>query len=61
MIDCFQIYLRNTERITSQHLQALSGTQRRMTDMVLKSMGLDQAFIAKGELDLKMDDLEDDD
>ena len=59
--DCFQIYLRNTERITAQHSKALSGTQRRMTEMVLKSMGLGQAVIAEGELDLKMDDLEDDD
>ena len=59
--DCFQIYLRNTERITSQHSDALSDVQRRMTDMVLGTMGNDLSIVSRGEIDLKMDDLEDDD
>ena len=59
--DCFEIYLRNTDRITTQHSDALSDVQRRMTDMVLNTMGQDMAVVSKGVLDLKMDDLEDDD
>ena len=57
--DCFEIYLRNTERITTQHSDALSDVQRRMSEMVLDTMGPDVAIVCAGEMDLKMDDLED--
>ena len=59
--DCFQIYLRNTERITSQYLDALSEVQRCMISMVLNTMGTNLATVSHGELDLRMDDLEDKD
>ena len=57
--NCFEIYLRNTDRITSQHADALSDVQRRMAEMVLDTMGPNVGFVSSGVIDLKMDDLED--
>ena len=62
--DCFEIYLRNTKKITAQHALALEESHQQMAAFALDASGLnqiDEVVFAEGNLNLEMDELEDED
>ena len=59
--NCFEIYLRNTTAIAAQHSDALDDVHQRMTDMIRDTIRSTATVISDGEINLRMDDLEDDD
>lgn len=59
--NCFEIYLRNTETITAQHVAALDPVHRQMTEMALTASNMNEVVFEPGQLNMTMDDLEDED
>jgi hypothetical protein len=63
--NCFEIYLRNTNTITAQHMVALDGVHKQMADMALATLtdtnDAANTLAVEGIINLEMDDLEDED
>jgi len=60
--NCFEVYLRNTDTIMFQHMDALSDVHTRMAAMAINAVGgHDEAVFVQGNVNLVMDDLEDED
>jgi len=57
----FEIYLRNTDRITNQHNEVLHEVHQRMQDMAISALNLNQVIHISGNIDLTMTKLEDHD
>lgn len=59
--DCFEVYLRNTNRITEQHADALESVHAQMVALTLAATNMNTVVQVSGVIDLGMDDLEDED
>ena len=59
--DCFEVYLRNTNRICDQHNDALSGSTKNMVKLALEAIGLDGPVHVEGVINLSMDEIDDED
>ena len=59
--DCFEIYCRNTETITAQHVEALDSVHQRMLAVAAQDTSQNDIVFVEGNINLRMDDLEDED
>ena len=59
--DCFEVYLRNTNKIREQHNDALHESLQNMIQMSLDAAGLDQPIHVTGVVNLSMDEVDDED
>ena len=59
--DCFEVYLRNTPRVRTQHNDALEGSTENMICLAVEAIGLGGPIHIEGDLDLSCDEVEDED
>ena len=59
--NCFEVYLRNTNKIREQHNDALHESLQNMIQMSLDAAGLDQPIHVTGVVNLSMDKVDDED
>ena len=59
--NCFEVYLRNTETINSQHAFALNDIHSRMANIAISSANLNEVVFIVGVEDIQMPELEDED
>jgi hypothetical protein len=59
--DCFEVYIRNTKIIVSQHTDALSSSNERLAEVAIAPAHLPQNLVESGILDDSFYILEDDD
>ena len=59
--NCFEVYLRNTETINSQHAFALNDIHLRMANIAISSANLNEVVFIVGIEDIQMPELEDED
>ena len=59
--DCFEVYLRNTNRITQQHVEALGDLPGEIADLVKEMTKMDTIVHVGGVFNETMTDLEDED
>ena len=59
--DCYEVYLRNTDKIRAQHNVALDESLQNMLRLAMEAAGQDQPVHVSGVVNLSMDDVYDED
>ena len=59
--NCFKIYLRNTDNIACQHVDALNDVHTRMAALAISVTNLNELVHMSNEINLVVNDLEDED
>ena len=59
--NCFEVYLRNTDKIRAQHNDALDASLKSILTLAARTVGMDGPVHVNGIVNLSMDEVDDED